>query len=159
MNGFNHLIRRNRVYYIRVRIPKALVYLIKTSEFRYSLKTHSYYAAIEKLAKESYKIKLKINFLKGVDMRIKKGELILSDDEIDKLVIHKLKMIEDVFENQYEEVANNQFDISSLKFFRTDDSALSKRDERETELLLSLNKKVFTVRKDVKKYLLHNKKN
>lgn len=92
-------------------------------------------------------------------MRIKKGELILSDDEIDKLVIHKLKMIEDVFENQYEEVANNQFDISSLKFFRTDDSALSKRDERETELLLSLNKKVFTVRKDVKKYLLHNKKN
>lgn len=67
-------------------------------------------------------------------MRIKKGELILSDDEIDKLVIHKLKMIEDVFENQYEEVANNQFDISSLKFFRTDDSALSKRDERETEL-------------------------
>ena len=134
MNGFNHLVRRNRVYYIRVRIPQNLKHLTKSSEFRYSLKTHSYYAAIEKLAKESYKINLKINFLKGVDMRIKKGELILSDEEIDKLVIHKLKMIEDIFENHYEEVASNQFDISSMTFFKSDETSLSKSDEREKEL-------------------------
>ena len=70
MNGHHWLIRRNRVYYIRVRIPNHLIYLIKTSEFRYSLKTYNYYEALAKLPKESYKINLKINFLKGVDMRI-----------------------------------------------------------------------------------------
>ena len=50
-------------------------------------------------------------------MRIKKGELILSDEDIDRLVIHKLKQIEDVFENHYEEIANRQYDISALSFF------------------------------------------
>lgn len=50
-------------------------------------------------------------------MRIKKGELILSDEDIDRLVIHKLKQIEDVFENQYEEIANRQYDISALSFY------------------------------------------
>ena len=81
MNGHHWLIRRNRVYYIRVRIPNYLIYLIKTSEFRYSLKTYNYYEALAKLPKESYKINLKINFLKGVDMRIRKGEIILSDED------------------------------------------------------------------------------
>lgn len=84
MNGHHWLIRRNRVYYIRVRIPNYLIYLVKTSEFRYSLKTYNYYEALAKLPKESYKINLKINFLKGVDMRIRKGEIILSDEDIDR---------------------------------------------------------------------------
>ena len=119
MNGHHWLIRRNRVYYIRVRIPNYLIYLVKTSEFRYSLKTYNYYEALAKLPKESYKINLKINFLKGVDMRIRKGEIILSDEDIDRLVIHKLKQIEEVFENHYEEVANRQYDISSLTFFNS----------------------------------------
>lgn len=117
MNGHHWLMRRNRVYYIRARIPNYLIYLIKTTELRYSLKTHNYYEALEKLPKESYKINLKINFLRGVDMRIKKGELILSDEDIDRLVIHKLKQIEDVFENHYEEIANRQYDISALSFY------------------------------------------
>lgn len=119
MNGHHWLIRRNRVYYIRVRIPKYLIYLVNASEFRYSLKTYNYYEALAKLPKESYKINLKINFLKGVDMRIRKGEIILSDEDIDRLVIHKLKQIEEVFENHYEEVANRQYDISSLTFFNS----------------------------------------
>ena len=117
MNGHHWLMRRNRVYYIRARIPNYLIYLIKTTELRYSLKTHNYYEALAKLPKESYKINLKINFLRGVDMRIKKGELILSDEDIDRLVIHKLKQIEDVFENHYEEIANRQYDISALSFY------------------------------------------
>lgn len=79
MNGHHWLIRRNRVYYIRVRIPKYLIYLVNASEFRYSLKTYNYYEALAKLPKESYKINLKINFLKGVDMRIRKGEIILKN--------------------------------------------------------------------------------
>lgn len=52
-------------------------------------------------------------------MRIRKGEIILSDEDIDRLVIHKLKQIEEVFENHYEEVANRQYDISSLTFFNS----------------------------------------
>lgn len=56
MNGHHWLIRRNRVFYIRVRIPKYLIYLVNASEFRYSLKTYNYYEALAKLPKESYKI-------------------------------------------------------------------------------------------------------
>lgn len=116
MNGHHWLMRRNRVYYIRARIPNYLIYLTKTTELRYSLKTHNYYEALAKLPKESYKINLKINFLKGVDMRIRKGELILSDEDIDRLVIHKLKQIEDVFENHYEEIAILEH-LKSLCYF------------------------------------------
>ena len=87
MNGHHWLMRRNRVYYIRARIPNYLIYLIKTTELRYSLKTHNYYEALAKLPKESHKINLKINFLRGVDMRIKKGELILSDEDISVLLL------------------------------------------------------------------------
>ena len=59
MNGHNRLIRRNHTYYIRARIPVALVYLVHRQEFQYSLQTNNYYEAIVKLSKESHKISSK----------------------------------------------------------------------------------------------------
>ena len=50
-------------------------------------------------------------------MKIRKGELILEDEDIDKLVIHKLKEVEDVFENHYEEIENKEYNASDILIF------------------------------------------
>ena len=55
MNGHTRLVMRNTTYYIRARIPLALLYLAKSVQFNYSLRSHNYYEAIEKSRKESYK--------------------------------------------------------------------------------------------------------
>ena len=49
MNGHTRLVKRNSIYYVRARIPAFLVYLIKSTQFNYSLKTHNYYEALAKL--------------------------------------------------------------------------------------------------------------
>lgn len=107
MNGHTRLVRRNTTYYIRARIPSALVYLAKSVQFNYSLRTHNYYEALEKVRKESYKI----------DMKIKNGELFLDDTDIDKLVIHKLEEVEKLFENNYEDIADGSFKLDDVKVF------------------------------------------
>ena len=101
MNGHNRLIRRNHTYYFRARIPTSLVYLIHKSQFLYSLKTNNYYEALEKLSKESYKVSVMINLLRNLDMKIKGKQLLLEDVDIDKMVIHKLKEVENIFEDNY----------------------------------------------------------
>lgn len=99
MNGHNRLIRRNHTYYIRARIPVALVYLVHRQEFQYSLQTNNYYEAIAKLSKESHKIDVKINILKAINMLIKNNQLMITEADIDKMVKHKLRQAEEVFEN------------------------------------------------------------
>ncbi len=135
MNGHTRLVKRNTTYYIRVRIPASLVYLTKSVQFNYSLKTHNYYEALARVRKESYKIDMKINLLRSIDMKIRNKELILDDTDIDKLVINKLKEVEKLFEDHYDDIADNSFNLYSSK--------------------------IFTIEKmsDAKKYLLHNKKN
>ena len=117
MNCCKRLVRRNHVYYIRVRIPENLCYLAKTKQFCYSLKTRDYYEALALLRKESYKIDLKLNVLKVLNMKILKGELILDDVDIDRLVIHRLKDVEMAFENHYDEIVDGDFDMTPLKIF------------------------------------------
>lgn len=117
MNGHTRLVRRNTTYYIRARIPSALVYLAKSVQFNYSLRTHNYYEALEKVRKESYKIDMKINLLRAIDMKIKNGELFLDDTDIDKLVIHKLEEVEKLFENNYEDIADGSFKLDDVKVF------------------------------------------
>lgn len=71
MNGHTRLVKRNTTYYVRARIPSALTYLTKSVQFNYSLQTHNYYEALARVRKESYKIDLKINLLKALDMKIR----------------------------------------------------------------------------------------
>ena len=118
MNGHNRLIRRNHTYYLRARIPVNLVYLAKKTQFWYSLKTNNYKEALDILPKESHKVNMKINLLKALDMKIRNGELILEDEDIDKMVIHKLKEVEDVYENHYEEIENREYNPSDILIFR-----------------------------------------
>lgn len=70
MNSCKRLVKRGNVYYIRARIPDSVQHLAKATQFFYSLKTYNYYEALAKSREESYKIDLKINLLKGLDMQI-----------------------------------------------------------------------------------------
>lgn len=111
------------------------MYLAKTTQYCYSLQTHNYYEAVALLRKESYKIDMKINLLRSIDMKIRNKELILDDTDIDKLVIHKLRTVEKSFERYYEEIADSNFDTNKLKILKTDDSDKnSKISKSEKEL-------------------------
>lgn len=117
MNGHNRLIRRNHTYYIRARIPVALVYLVHRQEFQYSLQTNNYYEAIAKLSKESHKIDVKINILKAIDMLIKNNQLMIMEADIDKMVKHKLRQAEEVFENNDWDIKEQNYDYQHLLVF------------------------------------------
>lgn len=114
MNGHNRLVRRNATYYIRARIPSEIKNLAHKNEFVYSLKTNNYHEALEKVRKESYKVDCWINFLRALKMKIENGGLILDDGDIDKLVIHHLRLIESTFENKYDDIASGEFDTENL---------------------------------------------
>lgn len=114
MNGYNRLVRRNTTYYIRARIPNEIRDLVHKNEFIYSLKTHNYYEALEKVRKESYKVDCRINFLRALKMRIQNNELVLDDKDIDKLVLHHLKLVESTFENRYDDIASGSYDTTDL---------------------------------------------
>lgn len=114
MNGFNRLVRRKATYYIRARIPDDIRDIAHRNEFIYSLRTNNYYDALEKVRKESYKVDCKINFLRALKMKIENGKLLLDDADIDKLVIYHLRLIENTFENRYDDIANGNFNTDDL---------------------------------------------
>lgn len=127
MNGHNRLVRRNHTYYLRARIPSALVYLIHKTQFWYSLKTNNYQEALEKVRKESYKVDIAINLLRSLDMKIKNKQIIFASEDIDKIVINKLKLVEEIFENYFDEIENRKFDYQNMLIFHRD------TDEANTE--------------------------
>ena len=127
MNGHNRLVRRNHTYYLRARIPNSLVYLIHKSQFWYSLKTNNYQEALEKVRKESYKVDIAINLLRSLDMKIKNKQIIFAPEDIDKIVINKLKQVEEIFENYFDEIENRKFDYQDMLIFHRD------TDEANTE--------------------------
>ena len=127
MNGHNRLVRRNHTYYLRARIPSALVYLIHKTQFWYSLKTNNYQEALEKVRKESYKVDIAINLLRSLDMKIKNKQIIFASEDIDKIVINKLKQVEEIFENYFDEIENRKFDYQDMLIFNRD------TDETNTE--------------------------
>lgn len=47
-------------------------------------------------------------------MKIDNDSLILDDTDIDKLVIHHLRLVETTFENKYDDIANGDYDTGSL---------------------------------------------
>ena len=120
MNGHNRLVRRNHTYYLRARIPNSLVYLTHKTQFWYSLKTNNYYEALEKVRKQSYKVDIAINLLRSLDMKIKNKQIIFAPEDIDKIVINKLKQVEEIFENYFDEIENRKFDYQDMLIFNRD---------------------------------------
>ena len=147
MNGHNRLIRRNHTYYIRARIPVALVYLVHRQEFQYSLQTNNYYEALAKLSKESHKIDVKINILKALDMLIKNKQLVILPEDIDKMVIHKLRQAEEVFENYDREIAEEKYDYQNLLVFNKETPEATTKAQHELECVELFIKEYF---KDLK---------
>ena len=143
MNGHNRLIRRNHTYYFRARIPTSLVYLIHKSQFLYSLKTNNYYEALEKLSKESYKVSVMINLLRNLDMKIKGKQLLLEDVDIDKMVIHKLKEVENIFEDNYWEISEHTFNHDNMLIFNKSKSSDQSKAIQELECVELFIKEYF----------------
>ena len=139
MNGHNRLVRRNHTYYLRARIPSALVYLIHKTQFWYSLKTNNYQEALEKVRKESYKVDIAINLLRFLDMKIKNKQIIFAPEDIDKIVINKLKQVEEIFENYFDEIENRKFDYQDMLIFNrdTDEANIEQHELRCVELAVN----------------------
>lgn len=139
MNGHNRLVRRNHTYYLRARIPNSLVYLIHKSQFWYSLKTNNYQEALEKVRKESYKVDIAINLLRSLDMKIKNKQIIFASEDIDKIVINKLKQVEETFENYFDEIENRKFDYQDMLIFNrdTDEANIEQHELKCVELAVN----------------------
>ena len=139
MNGHNRLVRRNHTYYLRARIPSALVYLIHKTQFWYSLKTNNYQEALEKVRKESYKVDIAINLLRSLDMKIKNKQIIFASEDIDKIVINKLKQVEEIFENYFDEIENRKFDYQDMLIFHreTDEANTEQHELKCVELAVN----------------------
>lgn len=139
MNGHNRLVRRNHTYYLRARIPSSLVYLTHKTQFWYSLKTNNYYEALEKVRKQSYKVDIAINLLRSLDMKIKNKQIIFAPEDIDKIVINKLKQVEEIFENYFDEIENRKFDYQDMLIFNrdTDEANIEQHELKCVELAVN----------------------
>lgn len=143
MNGHNRLIRRNHSYYLRARVPVNLVYLVHKREFYYSLQTNNYYEALAKINKESHKIDVKINILKALDMLIKNKQLVILPEDIDRMVIYKLRQAEEAFEDYDREIAEGNYDYQNLLVFNKDTPRADTKAEHELECVELFIKEYF----------------
>ncbi|MBR5154248.1 MAG: site-specific integrase [Alphaproteobacteria bacterium] len=117
MKRFDRLTRRNSTYYIRAKIPDNLLYLSPTKMFSYSLKTNDYYSALENYRKESYKIDLKIMLLRKIDMQLKNKELVLDEADINKIIIHRLRELDNLFTLHYDDILEHNYENDSFSMF------------------------------------------
>ena len=116
-NSNPRLLLREHTYYIRVAIPRGIQYLAKRKEYRYSLETKDYYLALSKLRAESFKIDLYIEFMKGLDMQIKEGRVLLTDSELDQILVYRLRVIEDFMENNYKKIRADKCHYEDIGLF------------------------------------------
>ena len=77
---------RKHTYYIRVSIPRWALNITKKKEIIYSLSTKDYYNALTKLRIEYVKVDLYFNFLKRLEMEIKGNKILLTDEELNKVL-------------------------------------------------------------------------
>ena len=117
MHNHTYLIKRNSTYYIRMRIPSSLQYLIAQKQFCYSLKTNNFYEALDNLHLERYKMELKMRILRAINMDIQDGKLVLDEIDINKMVKHRLELLDDVLNNHFEDIMSGVFNKESLSLF------------------------------------------
>lgn len=103
-NKTPRLVLRKHTYYIRVSIPRWAWSLTKRKEISYSLSTKDYYIALTKLRIESVKVDLYFNFLKRLEMEIKGNKILLTDEELDKVLTYRLRVIDDFIDNNFRQI-------------------------------------------------------
>ncbi len=116
-NKTPRLILRKHTYYIRVALPRWAWHLTKKKEIRYSLATKDYYTALTKLRIESVKIDLYFNFLKRLDMEIKGNKILLTDEELDKVLTYRLRIIDDFIDNNFRQIKQKKITFDDLGLF------------------------------------------
>lgn len=141
MFGFNRLVRRNHTYYIRAKVPDSLQILAGRREFKYTLHTNNYWEALALLRKESYRIDLKFNLLRQMAMLIKDGKIKMDLADVDRIIVHKLKQLDEVFEIKYDSIMEDTFDADAVKMFP------EKEFEEEKKLHPDTTEKYYEIEK------------
>lgn len=109
---------KNHIYYIRVAIPRKLQDFAKRKEFKYSLNTSDYYEAIKRLRFQSVKVDLWIDEIRKLfNMIIKNKKVLLSDVELDQLLVYRLRVIDDFFERNYHKLLNQSVTFEDIALF------------------------------------------
>lgn len=132
-NKYPRLAIKNHTYYIRVAIPRHLQKLAKRKEIRYSLNTSKFSEAILKLRKESAKIDKYIKILKDLNMKIQNNKIILSDDELDKLLVFRLREIEDFFEFNFDEILNYEKSFQDIALYSQQNIDEKQKDDTDSD--------------------------
>ncbi|MBR2300228.1 MAG: hypothetical protein IJ870_06650, partial [Alphaproteobacteria bacterium] len=77
-------------------------------------------------------------------MRIKNKQLLYDPEDIDKLVIHRLKQVEDAFENNYFEISEKNFNYDNLLVFNKETPTANNKSQHDLECVELFIKEDFT---------------
>ena len=92
-------------FYIRVRIPACLRMIARCKEIRYSLQTRIYQEAIEKYHVEFAHLQAFLTIFKDIIMKVNENkQLTLTENDVDKLLLHRLEQIQTFLENNVDEI-------------------------------------------------------
>ena len=108
MKRYPRLLKRNSTYYIRVIIPEKIQFLVKKKEIKYSLNSNNYYEALQRLRSESFKIDRFFDVMELMAMEIKNKQLILTDADVHKMIIEKLKSVNRQIDLAYLDIRSNR---------------------------------------------------
>lgn len=111
---YPRLYLRNHTYYIRAFIPRQFQYLLNKKEFRFSLRTNSYFDAIKKLRLESFRLDEYIKILEGIDMEIRDGKLVFDDVDIERVCLDRLKQADKYFDENYIEIKSGRANYKDI---------------------------------------------
>ena len=117
MKKYSRLLLRKNTYYFRVLVPTSIFNLVKKREIKYSLKTSNYFDAISKLRIESAKIEMYFAFLKDLKMKLDGQAIILTDEELNKVLAYRLRIIDDFFDNNFKEIKRGNLSIEDIALF------------------------------------------
>ena len=78
-------------------------------------------------------------------MKIKGKQLLLEDVDIDKMVIHKLKEVENIFEDNYWEINEHTFNHDNMLIFNKSKSSGQSKAIQELECVELFIKEYFYV--------------
>lgn len=117
MTNITRLHLRKNTYYIRISVPNSIKDLVKKNEIKYSLKTNNYFAALSKLRLESAKIEMYFSFVRDLKMKLDGNFIILTDDELDKVLAYRLRIIDDFLDNNYKYIKYNKYGFDDIGLF------------------------------------------
>ncbi len=72
-------------------------------------------------------------------MKIKNKQIIFAQEDIDKIVINKLKQVEEIFEDYFDEIENRQYDYQNMLIFNRDTGTTNKEQHKLKCVELAVN--------------------